>query len=425
MTGILLFGSFFVFLILGVPICVSLGLSSVIGLLIGGFDLSMLPSTISASVCKYALLAVPFFVLAGSIMEYAGISEKLIKLADACVGHRKSGLISVVVITSCFFAAISGSGAAAVAALGGILIPAMADAKYDKGLASVLVSASGAIGIIIPPSIGYVVYASIVNVSVSDLFLAGIVPGIILGIMYIIVAVIMSRNNHEIIRRDKASGREKWVAFKDAIWGLLMPVIILGGIYGGIFTPTEAAGVAVIYGLFVGIFVYKKITRKNILTVLKNAAVSSAAVMYVVACASVFAWILSTSHVATDLSELLLAITGNKIVLLLLVNLIFLIAGCFLDGTSAYYIFLPVVLPILQALNIDLVQAGIFITVNLAIGLVTPPIGINLFVGSGISKIPVSKLINKVIPFVVGGVVVLFLLTFVPQLSVGILHLFG
>ena len=270
MSGILLFGSFAVLLVLGVPICVSLGLSSVVGLLASGFDLGMLPDTIYASVCKYALLAVPFFVLAGAIMEYAGISEKLIRFADTCVGHRKSGLITVVVVTSCFFAAISGSGAAAVAALGGILIPAMADAKYDKGISTVLVSASGAIGIIIPPSIGYVVYASIVNVSVSDLFLAGIIPGILLGISYIVVAVWMSRGNHEIIHRGPASGKERWAAFKDAIWGLLMPVIILGGIYGGIFTPTEAAAVAVIYGLIVGIFIYRKITMKNILTVLRS-----------------------------------------------------------------------------------------------------------------------------------------------------------
>ncbi len=425
MSGILLFGSFAVLLVLGVPICVSLGLSSVVGLLASGFDLGMLPDTIYASVCKYALLAVPFFVLAGAIMEYAGISEKLIRFADTCVGHRKSGLITVVVVTSCFFAAISGSGAAAVAALGGILIPAMADAKYDKGISTVLVSASGAIGIIIPPSIGYVVYASIVNVSVSDLFLAGIIPGILLGISYIVVAVWMSRGNHEIIHRGgPASGKERWAAFKDAIWGLLMPVIILGGIYGGIFTPTEAAAVAVIYGLIVGIFIYRKITMKNILTVLRSAAVSSATVMYVVACASVFAWILTTSHVATDLSNAMLAISGNKVVLLLLVNVVFLIAGCFLDGSSAYYIFMPVVLPILQALNVDLVQAGVFITVNLAIGLVTPPIGINLYVGAGIAGVSVSSLVKKVVPFVIGGAVILLLLTFIPQLSVGILHLF-
>ena len=422
MSGILLFGSFFLLLLLGVPICVSLGVSSVVGLLASGFDLSMLPSTIYASVCKYALLAVPFFVLAGSIMEYSGISEKLIRFADTCVGHRKSGLITVVVAPACFFAAISGSGAAAVAALGGILIPAMTAAKYDKGMSTVLVSASGAIGIIIPPSIGYVVYASITNVSVSDLFLAGIIPGILLGVSYVFVAVWMSRNNHEIIRREPASAHEKWVAFKDASWGLLMPVIILGGIYGGIFTPTEAAGVAVIYGLLIGIFVYRKINLKNILTVLRNAAVSSATVMYVVACASVFAWILTTSHVATDLSNAMLAISQNKIILLLLVNLVFLIAGCFLDGTSAYYIFLPVVLPILQALNVDMVQAGIFITVNLAIGLVTPPIGINLYVGAGIAEVTVSSLVKKVLPFVIGGILVLLLLTFIPQLSIGVLH---
>lgn len=425
MTGILLFGSFAILLILGVPICISLGLSSIVGLLASGFDLGMLPDTIYASVCKYALLAVPFFVLAGSIMEYAGISEKLIHFADTCVGHRKSGLITVVVITSCFFAAISGSGAAAVAALGGILIPAMVDAKYDKGMSSVLVSASGAIGIIIPPSIGYVVYASIVNVSVSDLFLAGIIPGILLGISYIIVAVWLSKDNHEIIHHEPASWAERWAAFKDAFWGLLMPVIILGGIYGGIFTPTEAAAVAVIYGLVVGIFIYRKITLKNILTVLRSAAVSSATVMYVVACASVFAWILTTSHVATDLSNAMMSISDNKVVLLLLINLVFLIAGCFLDGSSAYYIFLPVILPILQALNVDLVQAGVFITVNIAIGLITPPIGINLYVGAGIAGVTVSSLVKKVVPFVVGGIIVLLLLTFIPQISVGILQLAG
>ena len=241
---------------------------------------------------------------------------------------------------------------------------------------------------------------------------------------YIVVAVWMSRGNHEIIHRGPASGKERWAAFKDAIWGLLMPVIILGGIYGGIFTPTEAAAVAVIYGLIVGIFIYRKITMKNILTVLRSAAVSSATVMYVVACASVFAWILTTSHVATDLSNAMLAISGNKVVLLLLVNVVFLIAGCFLDGSSAYYIFMPVVLPILQALNVDLVQAGVFITVNLAIGLVTPPIGINLYVGAGIAGVSVSSLVKKVVPFVIGGAVILLLLTFIPQLSVGILHLF-
>lgn len=425
MTGILLFGSFAILLILGVPICISLGLSSIVGLLASGFDLGMLPDTIYASVCKYALLAVPFFVLAGSIMEYAGISEKLIHFADTCVGHRKSGLITVVVITSCFFAAISGSGAAAVAALGGILIPAMVDAKYDKGMSSVLVSASGAIGIIIPPSIGYVVYASIVNVSVSDLFLAGIIPGILLGISYIIVAVWLSKDNHEIIHHEPVSWAERWKAFKDAFWGLLMPVIILGGIYGGVFTPTEAAAVAVVYGLVVGIFIYRKITLKNILTVLRSAAVSSATVMYVVACASVFAWILTTSHVATDLSNAMMSISDNKVVLLLLINVVFLIAGCFLDGSSAYYIFLPVILPILQALKVDLVQAGVFITVNIAIGLITPPIGINLYVGAGIAGVTVSSLVKKVVPFVVGGIIVLLLLTFIPQISVGILQLAG
>lgn len=423
MIGILLFGSFFLLLILGVPICVCLGISSAIGLLVGGFGLSIVPTTIYASVCRYALLAVPFFVLAGAIMEYAGISEKLIRFADACVGHRKGGLISVVVIASCFFGAISGSGAAAVAALGGILIPAMVDAKYDKGVSTVLVSASGAIGTIIPPSIGYVIYASITNVSVSDMFLSGILPGILLGASYIAAAVWLSRDNHEIIQHPPASWKERWLAFKDAIWGLIMPFIILGGIYGGVFTPTEAAGVAVAYGLFVGVFIYKRITLKSLLQILRTSAISSATIMCIVACASIFAWILTTSQIATQLSNAMMAVSNNKIVLLLLIQLVFLIAGCVMDGNSAYYIFLPVVLPVLEKLGVNLVQAGIFITVNLAIGLVTPPIGINLYVGAGIADVPVSSLVKKVLPFVLCGGIILLLLTFIPQLSVGILGL--
>lgn len=400
--------------LLNVPIAVSLGLSSLIGLYVMGYDFSMFPSVMYSSVGKFALLAIPFFILAGVIMDYAGISKRLIRFAQVCVGHTKSGMLLVTVIVACFFAAISGSGPATVAALGAILIPAMTDAGYEKSVGTALMSASGAIGIVIPPSIAFVVYASVADASVGKLFSGGIIPGIMVGIAYLFAAKWCSRKNTNIVPQPKASGKERWSAFKDAIWGLLMPVIILGGIYGGIFTPTEAAGVAVIYGLFVGLFVYREIKVKQLYKLFVEAACSSATVMYIVATASVFAWILTTSHVASNVSTAILSISSNKYVILFIINIIFLIAGCFLDANSAFYILIPIMLPVMTALDIDPVHFGVFATVNMAIGLVTPPVGINLYVGCNIANLPVIEICKKIIPFVVAGFIVLMIITYIP-----------
>lgn len=417
MTGVILFGTFFILVFLNVPIAVSLGLSTLIGLLSSGVSLSMFPSIMYSSVGKFALLAIPFFILAGTIMDYAGISKRLVRLAQVCVGHTKSGMLAVVVIVSCFFAAISGSGPATVAALGAILIPALTDVGYDKGTSTALMCASGGIGIVIPPSIAFVVYASVADVSVGKLFSGGFIPGIIVGLAFFFGAKFASRNNPNVKRMPKASARERWDAFKDSIWGLLMPVIILGGIYGGVFTPTEAAGVAVIYGLFVGIFVYREIKLKQLWNMFVESAVSSATVMYIVACASVFAWILTTSHVASDLSAALLSISSNKIVLLALTNVIFLIAGCFLDANSAFYILVPIMVPVMNAIGVDLIHFGVFITVNMVIGLITPPVGINLYVGCKIADISVSDLCKKIVPMLVSGIVALLIITYIPALT--------
>lgn len=411
----ILFGTFFVLVFLNVPIAVSLGLSTLIGLFASSVDFSMFPSIMYSSVGKFALLAIPFFILAGTIMEYAGISKRLIRFAQVCVGHTKSGLILVVVIVACFFAAISGSGPATVAALGSILIPAMTEAGYDKGVGTALMSASGAIGIIIPPSIAFVVYASIANVSVGKLFAGGFIPGILVGVAYVLAAKWSSRNNKNIVQQPKASARERWNAFKDAVWGLLM--IILGGIYGGIFTPTEAAGVAVIYGLIVGIFIYREIKIKDLWKMFVDSAISSATVMYIVACAAVFAWLLTTSHIASDMSAGLLAVSSNKYVILALTNIIFLIAGCFLDANSAFYILIPIMLPVMNAIGVDPIHFGVFVTVNMAIGLITPPVGINLYVGCNIADLPVAELCKKIIPFLVAGIVALIVITYIPAIT--------
>jgi len=253
-----LFGTFFILLILNIPIAVSLGLSTMISLVLNDFPLAMFPSMMYSSIGKFTLLAVPFFILAGIIMEYAGISKRLIKLANVSVGHLKGGLALVTVIVSVFFAAISGSGPATVAALGTILIPAMVTAGYDKGMASALVASSGGIGIIIPPSIAFVVFGVLAEVSIGKLFIAGIIPGLLVGLALVLASLYSLRKNKNLVKMEKSSGKEVWDAFKDAFWGLMTPVIILGGIYGGFMTPTEAAGVAVVYGLFVGLFIYKE-----------------------------------------------------------------------------------------------------------------------------------------------------------------------
>lgn len=421
---LILFGVFFLLVFLNVPIAVSLGLTAMIGLKVGGFAFSMFPNVMYASIGKFALLAIPFFVLAGSIMEYAGISQRLVTFARTCVGHRKSGMLAVTVIVCCFFAAISGSGPATVAALGTILIPAMVKQGYDRGTSTALLSASGAIGIIIPPSIAFVVYASCTGASVGALFSAGIIPGILVGVSYLIAAMFASKGV-EVETLPKASAKERWAAFKDAFWALLMPVIILGGIYGGIFTPTEAAGVSVIYGLFVGIFIYKEIHAKELYKVFVNSAVSSATIMYIIACAAVYAWIMTTSGVAADLSAAILSISSNKIIILMIINVIFLIAGCFLDANSAFYILLPIIVPVLSSIGVNLVHAGVFLTVNMAIGLVTPPVGINLYVGCKAGDVSVAEICKKIIPFLIAGVISLLIITYIEPVSLFLPKFFG
>lgn len=425
MMTLILFGLFFVLVFLNVPIAISLGLAAAAGLMYGQFPLSVVPSILYSGTAKFALLAIPFFILAGSIMEYAGISKRLITFANACVGHRKGGLMAVVVMVACFFAAISGSGPATVAAIGPILIPAMVKAGYGKDLPAALVSASGAIGIIIPPSIAYVVYASCTDVSVGALFTAGIIPGVIVGVAYYMAAAWDSRNNKDIVPQPKMSRKDRMAAFKDAFWGLMTPVIILGGIYAGVFTPTEAAGIAVIYGLIVGIFIYKEIKLKDLYHIFIESAVSSATVMFIVASAAVFAWILTTSQIASQLSQMVLAVSDNRYVILLLINIIFLIAGCFLDANSAFYILLPIIVPVLNAIDVSLLHAGVFLTVNMAIGMITPPVGINLYVGCNVAEIPVANICKKIIPFLIAGIVALFLLTFVPETSLFLPRLIG
>lgn len=430
MTAIILFGLFFILVMLRMPIAVALAISSIVVLFTGSglFGLELVADIMYTSVAKFTLLAIPFFILAGVIMEHAGISKRLIDFAQALVGHRKSGIIFVTVMTAIFFAAISGSGPATVAAIGGILIPGMVKNGYKTETAAGLVASSGAIGIIIPPSIAFIVFAVVagdqIPVSIGRLFMAGVIPGLLLGAGFILAAMFVRRRQEKregpIAAQQKtepATGKERFQAFVSAIWGLLIPVIILGGIYGGFFTPTEAAVVAVFYSLFIGFFIYRELTLKKLYDILVAAGIQTAVVMFIVSAASVYAYIITTEQIATQVSDVMLGISDNKIIILLLINIILLIAGMFIDAISAYYIFVPILLPIVLLFDVDPTVFGVFMTVNLAIGLFTPPVGLNLFVAAGISNTSIGQISRGVLPFVVSSIIILFLITYIPQIS--------
>ena len=416
MIGIVLLGTFFGLLIIGVPVAASMGLAAMAGILNMGFKISVFPTVFYSAFAKYTMLAIPFFILAGVIMDYAGISKRLINFANACVGHRKGGLAVVTVIVACFFAAISGSGPATVAAIGGVLIPAMVKQGYDKNFSTAIVASSGGIGMIIPPSIPFIIYAMLAEVSVGTMFIAGIIPGLLFGIFFTGAALLYLRKDKNVILQEKQSAAIRWKSFKEAFWGLMMPVIILGGIYGGIFTPTEAAGVAVVYGLFVGLFIYKDLKLKQLWNIFVDAFVSSAIIMYIMGCAGAFTWILTTSGVTQILTNALLSLTNNNSVMLFIITILFLIAGCFVDSASGFYLLMPILLPIIKHMDYSLIAFGVIATANFALGQVTPPVGSNLFVACNIANVSMKDLVSKIWPFIVAGLLCLLLITYGPSL---------
>ncbi|CAK7048709.1 MAG: C4-dicarboxylate TRAP transporter large permease protein DctM [Desulfovibrio sp.] len=420
--SLVLFGSLAVFILLNIPISVSLGLSSAILLLYVDMPVTAVPSIMQATVQKFSLLTIPLFVLAGVIMDKGGISRLLINMANSIVGPIHGGLGYVAVLTAMFFAAISGSGTATVAAIGSILIPSMIRQGYDPGFTSALSAISGSLGTVIPPSITLLIYGMITGESISDLFLAGVIPGIVFGGCLCVAVFVQSNRHNWKSEEGRATILEKLKTVKDAFWGLMSPVIVLGGIYSGFFTPTEAAAVAVLYSFVVGAFIYRELTFDKLLETLFETAKTTGIILLIIMNAGIFAWVLTQQGIAADLTELALRLTQNKYVMLLLINVIFLIAGCVMDNTSALYILVPIIMPIAKALGIDMVHLGVVIILNLSIGQVTPPVGPNLYVAADIGKVTFEEICRKMAPLMIMAILSLLLITFVPWFSLALVR---
>ncbi|MCI6053758.1 TRAP transporter large permease [Dysosmobacter sp.] len=407
---------------IGVPIATSIGAAST-GYLAFLTDLPLIvaPQRMFTTIDSFPLMAVPFFVLSGGLMQAGGISKRLIRLADACVGHLTGGLAIVVIITSMFFAAVSGSSAATITALGVILIPAMVEKGYDKSYAASVQACSGQMGVIIPPSIPMVVYAVATETSIADLFKAGLFPGILMGASLIIFCYFTCKRRGYVGNSTRATGKEKLLALKDAIWAIFMPIIILGGIYSGWFTPTEAAAIAVGYAFIVGIFVYKELDIRKIKDIMLESAVTTATILFLISCAGLLAWIMGRLNVAQAVAGFFDLFVHNKVAFLLVVNLLLFFVGMFSDAGPAIIILAPLLAPIAESYNISLVHFGIIMVVNLAVGFCTPPVGVNLFLSSQIAGIKLEDMLRDVVKFLIILVADVLIISFVPALSTALL----
>lgn len=411
-----LFSSFVILCLLGVPIAFVLGLSSVFAFIYhGDYPFTLVVQRMFTALDGFSLMAIPFFIFAGGIMDIGGISRRIVNFSFIFVGTVRGGLAMVGVIGSMIFAGVSGSAVADTAAMGTILIPRMVEKGYTKGFAAALIAAAGTLGPLIPPSIAMIIYGVIAGCSIGQLFIAGIIPGIIVGLSLMAMSWVIAKREG-FPAEEPLSLKEAWVSAKDALWAVVMPVVVLGGIRIGIFTPTEAGVIACVYGFFIGAFVYKEIKLSDIPKVLKDGIVGTTAVMFLIATASLFSWILASERIPQAVAEFFLSISRDPNVVLLMINAMLLVIGTFMDCTPAIIMTMPVFLPLVTSLGIDLIHFGIIVVFNLLIGLLTPPVGACLFVSCNIAKIGLTEITKAVWPFIALMVSLLMLFTFWPGL---------
>lgn len=423
MLATTLFLGLFLLLLFSVPIGICLGLATMIVMVFvdGTPPMVLLARSVVTGADSFPLIAVPLFILAGDLMQHGGMSRRIVGFANALIGHIRGGLAYVNVLACVFFAAISGSSPATVAAIGSNMIPEMEKVGYTRGFSGALTASSGMIGVMIPPSIPFIIYGVTAEVSIGKLFLAGVIPGILFAVMFMLIARILLRKDETVQEATNTfSSVGVWQSFRTSIWALLVPGIILGGIYSGIFTPTEAGAIAVLYAAIIGIFVYRDITIRDLPNILAGSAKTSGTILVLVIMATAFGRLITLARIPSELAATITSLSDNPIVILFLINLLLLVIGMFMETISSIIIMTPILLPVAIAMGVDPIVFGVILTVNLAIGFCTPPLGVNLFVASSISKVSIEQLSRAIAPFFIGMLLLLMLITYVPAISLAL-----
>lgn len=417
MTSAILIITFLVFLMIGVPLAISLALSTIVVLFTGDLPFTLVAQRIVTSNDSFEFMAVPFFMIAGEFMDVSGMSRRLLEFAESLVGWLIGGIGMVVCVSCMFFSAISGTNLATIAAVGPIALPQMRKLGYDDGFSAATMAASGTTGIVIPPSNAMIIYGVIAGVSIGELFLGGMGPGLLMGFSICIYIYFIAK------KRGYGSAktfsiREVWQTFRGALLGLIMPVIVLGGIYGGIFTPTESAAVAAIYGIAVTLLLHRdKLTKGVALQVMKTSVISTAVVMFIVDAAGLFSWFITSERVPHDMANLMISITSSPYGIMALINVLLLVVGCLINTSTAIIILAPILVPIVKSVGIDPVFFGEIMIVNLSIGTITPPVGADLFLAQTITGVKIESIIKQILPFILVLLLDLAILIYIPQIT--------